>query len=90
MLIFGPRKMSAVPPIRRMAKLAITAFVAGPISFSALAQIGEIGTIADLIKYRSANESLVTRVSERTVKTAFGEFVLVAYQDRAARQPQRA
>lgn len=47
MLIFGSRKMSAVPPIRRMAKLAITAFVAGPISFSALAQIGEIGTIAD-------------------------------------------
>jgi 3,4-dihydroxy 2-butanone 4-phosphate synthase/GTP cyclohydrolase II len=50
----------------------------------------KIGTIADLIKYRSANESLVTRISERSVETAFGTFQLVAYKDRAAHQPHIA
>lgn len=50
----------------------------------------KIGTIADLIKYRSANESLVNRVSERSVHTPFGNFQLVVYKDRAAHQPHLA
>jgi 3,4-dihydroxy 2-butanone 4-phosphate synthase/GTP cyclohydrolase II len=41
----------------------------------------KIGTIADLIHYRSANESLVRRTAEREVETAFGAFRLVAYRD---------
>ena len=41
----------------------------------------KIGTIADLIHYRNLNESLVTRVTERTIRTVHGEFQLVAYQD---------
>ncbi len=50
----------------------------------------KIGTIADLIKYRSAHESLVSRLSEREIQTAHGLFRLVVYQDRAARQPHLA
>lgn len=42
-----------------------------------------IGTIADLIEYRSANESLVQRVTERDIRTASGEFRLIAYRDLA-------
>jgi 3,4-dihydroxy 2-butanone 4-phosphate synthase/GTP cyclohydrolase II len=42
----------------------------------------KIGTIADLIHYRSENESLVERVAERTLNTAQGEFTLVAYRDK--------
>lgn len=34
----------------------------------------KIGTIADLIHYRSLNESLVTRVIERNLQTIHGEF----------------
>jgi 3,4-dihydroxy 2-butanone 4-phosphate synthase/GTP cyclohydrolase II len=41
----------------------------------------KIGTIADLIQYRSATESLVRRVSERAITTAWGDFRLVAYRD---------
>jgi 3,4-dihydroxy 2-butanone 4-phosphate synthase/GTP cyclohydrolase II len=41
-----------------------------------------IGTIADLIEYRSRTESLVTRVSERDIETAHGRFRLYAYSDR--------
>jgi len=40
-----------------------------------------IGTIADLIRYRAANESLVQRVAERRVLTPVGEFDLIAYRD---------
>jgi len=50
----------------------------------------KLGSIADLIKYRSANESLVTRLSERPIKTPFGDFRLFVYQDRAAQQPHLA
>jgi len=50
----------------------------------------KIGTIADLIKYRSANESLVTRLADRPIRTAHGEFRLVVYEDRAAHQPHLA
>jgi len=42
----------------------------------------KIGTIADLIEYRSANESIVARVTERDVETASGRFRMVAYRDR--------
>ncbi len=41
----------------------------------------KIGTIADLIQYRSANESLVQRVSSRPLDTAFGEFQAHAFRD---------
>src|SRR6195256_571039 len=42
-----------------------------------------IGTIADLIEYRSRNESLVQRVLERDIETAWGSFHLVSYRDLA-------
>ncbi|MEW6025462.1 MAG: bifunctional 3,4-dihydroxy-2-butanone-4-phosphate synthase/GTP cyclohydrolase II [Pseudomonadota bacterium] len=42
----------------------------------------KIGTIADLIHYRSQNESLVERVAERTLNTAHGEFRLMAWRDK--------
>src|SRR5687768_1449968 len=41
----------------------------------------KIGTIADLIEYRSRNESLVKRAEERDIQTAWGEFHLVSYRD---------
>jgi len=41
----------------------------------------KIGTIADLIHYRAANESLIERVGSRRVLTVAGEFELVAYRD---------
>src|SRR5438874_640140 len=43
----------------------------------------KIGTIADLIEYRSRNESLVQRTLERAIETAWGRFRLVAYRDLA-------
>ncbi|MBI4123935.1 MAG: 3,4-dihydroxy-2-butanone-4-phosphate synthase [Betaproteobacteria bacterium] len=42
-----------------------------------------IGTIADLIEYRSRNESLVQRAHERDIVTPWGGFRLVAYRDLA-------
>jgi 3,4-dihydroxy 2-butanone 4-phosphate synthase/GTP cyclohydrolase II len=39
----------------------------------------KIGSIADLIHFRSRNESLVRRVTEREIVTAHGTFRLVAY-----------
>ena len=44
----------------------------------------KIGTIADLIQYRSRTESIVERVSERTMETQFGTFHAVVFRDRAA------
>src|SRR5688572_1172023 len=41
----------------------------------------KIGTIADLIEYRSRNESLVKRSEERDIETAWGNFHLVSYRD---------
>jgi 3,4-dihydroxy 2-butanone 4-phosphate synthase / GTP cyclohydrolase II len=41
----------------------------------------KIGTIADLIQYRSANESLIKRISERKIATTYGEFNWVAFED---------
>lgn len=42
----------------------------------------KIGTIADLIEYRSRHESLVQKVASRTVRTAHGEFMAHAYRDK--------
>ncbi|HNQ05236.1 MAG TPA: bifunctional 3,4-dihydroxy-2-butanone-4-phosphate synthase/GTP cyclohydrolase II [Thiobacillaceae bacterium] len=44
----------------------------------------KIGTIADLIQYRGENETLVKRVAEKNVRTAYGSFALVAYHDETA------
>jgi 3,4-dihydroxy 2-butanone 4-phosphate synthase/GTP cyclohydrolase II len=42
----------------------------------------KIGTIADLIHYRAANDSLVERAGERLIETAYGEFRMVVYRDK--------
>lgn len=42
----------------------------------------KIGTIADLIHYRSRHESLVERVATRSINTMHGVFQLVAYRDK--------
>jgi 3,4-dihydroxy 2-butanone 4-phosphate synthase / GTP cyclohydrolase II len=42
----------------------------------------KVGTIADLIHYRAANESMVERIGARRVQTAAGTFELVAYRDK--------
>ncbi len=41
----------------------------------------KIGTIADLIRYRSMNEKNVERVTECALPTEFGEFRLLGFQD---------
>lgn len=43
----------------------------------------KIGTIADLIQYRSLNERTVECTNERVVNTAYGEFVLKTYLNKA-------
>jgi len=50
----------------------------------------KIGTIADLIEYRSHNETLVERVARRTVQTAYGEFDLVTYTDKTTQRTHLA
>jgi 3,4-dihydroxy 2-butanone 4-phosphate synthase/GTP cyclohydrolase II len=42
----------------------------------------KIGTIADLIEYRSRNESLVERVGSRDIRTAHGDFTVHAFRDK--------
>src|SRR5437763_11874379 len=42
----------------------------------------KIGTIADLIEYRSRNETLIERISRRKLLTAQGEFDCSAFRDR--------
>ncbi|MEY4285882.1 MAG: hypothetical protein RL111_2557 [Pseudomonadota bacterium] len=44
----------------------------------------KIGTIADLIAYRSRTESLVDKVLSRPLQTHHGEFTLHAFRDRPA------
>ena len=44
----------------------------------------KVGTIADLIQYRSRTESLIERAGERTIETAYGTFQLVTFRDRMA------
>ncbi len=43
----------------------------------------KIGTIADLIHYRSRTESLVKRAAEREIETAHGKFRTIVYLDQA-------
>jgi len=50
----------------------------------------KVGTIADLINYRSQTESLVKRVAERQIETPFGPFQLVAYQESIANETHLA
>ena len=42
----------------------------------------KIGTIADLIEYRSRNESLLQKVGTRQLQTPYGEFTCHAFQDK--------
>jgi 3,4-dihydroxy 2-butanone 4-phosphate synthase/GTP cyclohydrolase II len=44
----------------------------------------KIGTIADLIQHRARTESLVERLDERPVETAYGCFRLIAYRDKTS------
>jgi 3,4-dihydroxy 2-butanone 4-phosphate synthase/GTP cyclohydrolase II len=50
------------------------------VEFAAVHKL-KIGTIADLIEYRSRNESLVRREHEREIDTPWGSFHLVSYRD---------
>ncbi len=46
----------------------------------------KIGTIADLIHYRSRNETLIERSLSKPVQSAHGEFTLHAYTDRTSNE----
>ena len=50
----------------------------------------KIGTIADLIHYRSETEKLIERAAERMVTTPYGEMRLVAYTDKIAKETHLA
>ncbi len=50
----------------------------------------KIGTIADLIQYRSEHESVIERVGTREIQTAWGTFQMVAYRDTVAGNPHIA
>lgn len=41
----------------------------------------KIGTVAELIRYRSENEHVVERLVEAPVQTRYGEFKLISYED---------
>lgn len=59
------------------------------LEFAALHQL-KVGTIADLINYRSQTECLITKVAERVVETAYGAFNLIAYYDSTANETHLA
>ena len=42
----------------------------------------KLGTISDLIRYRSVNEKLIERVADKVVSTAYGPFRLCVYHDK--------
>jgi 3,4-dihydroxy 2-butanone 4-phosphate synthase / GTP cyclohydrolase II len=44
-----------------------------------------MGTIADLIRYRLRTERSVERITERPIRTEFGEFRLICYEDHVHR-----
>jgi 3,4-dihydroxy 2-butanone 4-phosphate synthase / GTP cyclohydrolase II len=46
----------------------------------------KIGTIADLIRYRSVTETLVEEVSARTISTPYGPFRLHVFHDKTANE----
>ncbi len=50
----------------------------------------KVGTIADLINYRSQTERLVNRVAEREIETAYGNFKLIAYHESTANETHLA
>ena len=50
----------------------------------------KIGTIADLIQYRSEHESVIERVGAREIETPWGMFQAVAYRDTVAGAPHLA
>ena len=50
----------------------------------------KIGTIADLIHYRSENESLIERAVEREIQTPYGPMKLIAYKDKIAHKTHLA
>ncbi|KMZ12040.1 3,4-dihydroxy-2-butanone 4-phosphate synthase / GTP cyclohydrolase II [Candidatus Burkholderia humilis] len=50
----------------------------------------KIGTIADLIHYRSRTESIIEKVSERTMQTAHGTFRAILYRDEPSGSPHIA
>ncbi|MBC7203767.1 MAG: 3,4-dihydroxy-2-butanone-4-phosphate synthase [Pusillimonas sp.] len=50
----------------------------------------KIGTIEDLIQYRSQHESMVERTGSRVMQTPWGEFNVVAYRDKAFGAPHLA
>ncbi len=50
----------------------------------------KIGTIADLIAYRSQTEKLVERAAERDIQTPYGMFRMVAYYDRTTNETHLA
>lgn len=50
----------------------------------------KIGTIADLIQYRSEHESMIERLAERPLATPWGDFQAVAYRDLASGAPHLA
>lgn len=50
----------------------------------------KIGTIADLIHYRSQNERLIERAAERMVQTPYGAMRLIAYADKTANETHLA
>ena len=50
----------------------------------------KIGTIADLIHYRSQNERLIERAAERRVQTPYGAMRLIAYSDKTANETHLA
>ena len=41
----------------------------------------KIGTIEDLIKYKTANEKTIKRISEEMISTEYGEFRCIFYED---------
>ncbi|HTN48672.1 MAG TPA: bifunctional 3,4-dihydroxy-2-butanone-4-phosphate synthase/GTP cyclohydrolase II [Burkholderiaceae bacterium] len=50
----------------------------------------KVGTIADLIHYRAATESIIERLGARPVRLPAGEFVLVLYRDKPSASPHVA
>jgi 3,4-dihydroxy 2-butanone 4-phosphate synthase/GTP cyclohydrolase II len=50
----------------------------------------KIGTIADLIHYRAATESIIERCGSRRVRLPAGEFELVVYRDKPSGAPHLA
>lgn len=46
----------------------------------------KIGTIADLIHYRSTNEKTVACIQDRRIQTQYGEFTLLTYLDKARQE----